>query len=185
MDECRCQSRVDGTIASIWAIFNHAIGGGRLTGSLGSRLRHAAALLAGRPSDRLYVRRAGGDNIWVMNSDGSSPRAITARRRVLNNPTWSRMGVILPRASISRPSARSAPAKSGSTSERDGKAFLVQRPSPSIRRNLGEPAFSASAMPFISAATRPRARLRYAQDSNQQVFCGRADRNRHRRTHPD
>ena len=37
--------------------------------------------------------RGGGDNIWVMNADGSAPRAITRESfRLLNAPTWSRDG---------------------------------------------------------------------------------------------
>jgi Tol biopolymer transport system component/imidazolonepropionase-like amidohydrolase len=34
--------------------------------------------------------RAGGDNIWVMDADGSNPRQITKESfRLLNNPTWT------------------------------------------------------------------------------------------------
>ncbi|HEX7047154.1 MAG TPA: amidohydrolase family protein [Gammaproteobacteria bacterium] len=34
--------------------------------------------------------RAGGDNIWIMNADGSEPRQLTDESfRLLNNPTWT------------------------------------------------------------------------------------------------
>src|SRR5262249_3371101 len=33
--------------------------------------------------------RGGGDNIWVMNRDGSDPKAVTNEKfRLLNSPTW-------------------------------------------------------------------------------------------------
>lgn len=34
--------------------------------------------------------RAGGDNIWIMNRDGSSPRQVTKEKfRLLNSPAWT------------------------------------------------------------------------------------------------
>ena len=43
--------------------------------------------------------RGGGDNIWVMNADGSGARAITRESfRLLNAPTWSRRRPIYRRA---------------------------------------------------------------------------------------
>lgn len=60
--------------------------------------------------------RGGGDNIWVMNRDGSQPRQVTKEDfRLLNSPAWTPDASLSPRASISPPNARSAPARSGST----------------------------------------------------------------------
>ena len=34
--------------------------------------------------------RAGGDNIWIMNADGGSPRAVSEEKKTLvHNPNWS------------------------------------------------------------------------------------------------
>ncbi|MEO0881072.1 MAG: amidohydrolase, partial [Pseudomonadota bacterium] len=34
--------------------------------------------------------RAGGDNIWIMNKDGSDKRQVTKEKfRLMNNPTWA------------------------------------------------------------------------------------------------
>ena len=46
----------------------------------GPRLRHAAALLAGRPAIAFTSDRGGGDNIWVMNVDGSGQAPGDPRR---------------------------------------------------------------------------------------------------------
>ena len=41
---------------------------------LGSRVGHAAALLARRPKRIAFTTdRSGGDNVWVMDRDGSHP----------------------------------------------------------------------------------------------------------------
>ena len=40
--------------------------------------------------------RGGGDNLWVMNRDGSEPRAVTEESwRLLNSPAWSPDGQFL------------------------------------------------------------------------------------------
>ena len=59
--------------------------------------------------------RGGGDNIWVMNVDGSDKRQLTKEEfRLLNEPAGARMGGSSRRASISRRRARSGRARSGS-----------------------------------------------------------------------
>jgi hypothetical protein len=50
--------------------------------------------------------RAGGDNVWIMNADGSAPR-----------------GAISPPASTSRHGARSEPARSGSTAPTGARGY--------------------------------------------------------------
>lgn len=42
--------------------------------------------------------RAGGDNIWIMDADGSDPRQITKEDfRLLNNPAWHPQGDFIDR----------------------------------------------------------------------------------------
>ncbi|MGZ8347664.1 MAG: amidohydrolase family protein, partial [Allosphingosinicella sp.] len=119
--------------------------------------------------------RAGGDNIWVMNADGSAPRAITDETFTLtNNPTWS-------------PDGRFIAARKHFTTQRSlgtGEIWLyhasgtgdgvplVERPNPQHQKELGEPAYSADGSAiFFSRNTTPGAIFEYAQDSNQQVFA--------------
>src|SRR5437764_11018699 len=67
---------------------------------MGGRAAHAiatgnAGAMQPRPSPdgreiAFTSDRGGGDNIWVMNRDGSNPRAITKESfRLLNGPDWT------------------------------------------------------------------------------------------------
>jgi imidazolonepropionase-like amidohydrolase/Tol biopolymer transport system component len=118
--------------------------------------------------------RGGGDNIWVMNRDGSGARAITSETfTLLNNPTWS-------------PDGRFIAARKHFTTQRSlgtgeiwlynvngsgpGQA-LVERPNPQFQKELGEPTFSHDGrFIYFSRNTTPGNVFEYAQDSNQQVF---------------
>lgn len=119
--------------------------------------------------------RGGGDNIWVMNRDGSSPRAITRETfELLNNPTWS-------------PDGRFIAARKHFTTQRSlgtGEIWLyhasgtgngvplVQRPNPQHQKELGEPAYSPDGRYiYFSRNTTPGPIFEYAQDSNQEVFA--------------
>jgi Tol biopolymer transport system component len=118
--------------------------------------------------------RGGGDNIWVMNVDGSGARAITRETfRLLNAPTWS-------------PDGQYIAARKHFTTQRslgtgeiwlyhvsgvgDGVA-LVERPNPQFQKELGEPAFAPNGQAiYFSRNTTPGNQFIYAQDSNQEVF---------------
>jgi imidazolonepropionase-like amidohydrolase/Tol biopolymer transport system component len=119
--------------------------------------------------------RGGGDNIWVMNADGSGARQITHENfRLLNAPTWSRDGQYIA-------------ARKHFTTQRSlgtGEIWLyhvsgvgdgvplVERPNPQFQKELGEPAFSGDGRAiFFSRNTTPGNRFEYAQDSNQEVFA--------------
>ncbi|MGQ0558600.1 MAG: amidohydrolase family protein [Sphingosinicella sp.] len=119
--------------------------------------------------------RGGGDNIWVMNADGSGARAITRETfELLNNPTWS-------------PDGRYIAARKHFTTQRSlgtGEIWLyhasgvgngvplVQRPTPQHQKELGEPAFSHDGRSiYFSRNTTPGPIFEYAQDSAQQVFA--------------
>ncbi len=142
--------------------------------------------------------RGGGDNIWVMNADGSGARAITKETfRLSNAPTWS-------------PDGQYIAARKHFTTQRSlgtGEIWLyhvsgvgegvplVERPNPQFQKELGEPAYAPDGRSiYFSRNTTPGNIFEYAQDSNQQVFAierydiatGRAhpDRRRPRRRGP-
>lgn len=118
--------------------------------------------------------RGGGDNIWVMNADGTGARQITRENfRLLNAPTWS-------------PDGQYIAARKHFTTQRslgtgeiwlyhvsgvgDGVA-LVERPNPQFQKELGEPAFAPNGQAiYFSRNTTPGNQFIYAQDSNQEVF---------------
>jgi imidazolonepropionase-like amidohydrolase/Tol biopolymer transport system component len=119
--------------------------------------------------------RGGGDNIWVMNADGTAARAITRETfRLLNAPTWSRDGQYIA-------------ARKHFTTQRSlgtGEIWLyhvsgvgdgvplVERPNPQFQKELGEPAYSADGRSiFFSRNTTPGNTFEYAQDSNREVFA--------------
>ena len=119
--------------------------------------------------------RGGGDNIWVMNADGSGVRQITRENfRLLNAPTWS-------------PDGQYIAARKHFTTQRslgtgeiwlyhvsgvgDGVA-LVERPNPQFQKELGEPAFAPGGRAiYFTRNTTPGNNFEYAQDSNRQVFA--------------
>jgi imidazolonepropionase-like amidohydrolase/Tol biopolymer transport system component len=119
--------------------------------------------------------RGGGDNIWVMNADGTAARAITRETfRLLNAPTWS-------------PDGQYIAARKHFTTQRSlgtGEIWLyhvsgvgdgmplVERPNPQQQKELGEPAYSADGQSiYFSRNTTPGNTFIYAQDSNQEVFA--------------
>jgi imidazolonepropionase-like amidohydrolase/Tol biopolymer transport system component len=119
--------------------------------------------------------RGGGDNIWVMNADGSGARAISRETfRLLNAPTWS-------------PDGRYIAARKHFTTQRSlgtGEIWLyhvsgvgegvplVERPNPQFQKELGEPAYAPDGRSiYFSRNTTPGNIFEYAQDSNQQVFA--------------
>ncbi|MEM7279322.1 MAG: amidohydrolase, partial [Pseudomonadota bacterium] len=117
--------------------------------------------------------RAGGDNIWVMNSDGSDARAISSEKfRLLNNPSWSPDGRYL--------AARKhfTTARSLGTGEiwlydlRGGNGLqVVKRPGERFQKELGEPMFSPDGKSiYYSQNITSGDTFIYAQDSNTELF---------------
>ncbi len=118
--------------------------------------------------------RDGGDNIWVMNTDGSDKRAVTEEEfTLLNNPTWSADGRFI--------AARKhfTTQRSAGTGEvwlyhlAGGKGVaLVERPNPRFQKELGEPTFTPDGSGiYFSRDTTPGDTFQYAQNSNQQLFA--------------
>jgi imidazolonepropionase-like amidohydrolase/Tol biopolymer transport system component len=117
--------------------------------------------------------RGGGDNIWLMNVDGSNKRQLTKETfTLLNNPSWSADGKYI--------AARKhfTTGRSLGTGEiwlyhiagGNGVA-LVERPNPQHQKELGEPAFTpAGDAIYFSRDTTSGPIFQYAQNSNQQLF---------------
>lgn len=116
----------------------------------------------------------GGDNIWIMAADGSNSRQLTEESfRLLNNPYWSPDGTYI--------AARKhfTTARSLGTGEiwiyhrnGGGGVAVVEKPSESHQKELGEPAFSADGRYiYYSLDQTPGGTFQYAQDSNGQIFA--------------
>ena len=117
--------------------------------------------------------RGGGDNIWIMNADGSDKQPVTKEDfRLLNNPTWS-------------PDGHDIAARKHFTTQRSlgvgeiwlyhisggGGVPLVKKPSEGHQKELGEPIFSADGRYiYYSQNVTPGATFIYAQDSNGDLF---------------
>ena len=117
--------------------------------------------------------RGGGDNIWIMNADGSDARQLTDESfRLLNNPTW-------------HPSGRYIAARKHFTTQRSagtGEIWmyhvlggngvqLVERPNENFQKELGEPIFSPDGryVYYTQNVTSGNTFI-YAQDSNTELF---------------
>ena len=117
--------------------------------------------------------RGGGDNIWLMDADGSDKRQLTNEDfRLLNQPTWS-------------PDGQFIAAKKHFTTGRSlgtGEVWLyhvsggsgialVERSSEQLQKELGEPIYApdGSAIYYTRNIT-PGPIFEYAQDSNTDLF---------------
>ncbi|RDC60848.1 Protein TolB [Alteripontixanthobacter maritimus] len=117
--------------------------------------------------------RGGGDNIWIMNANGSDKRQLTKEDfRLLNQPSWS-------------PDGQFIAAKKHFTTGRSlgtGEVWLyhvsggsgvalVERPNPQHQKELGEPTYApdGSAIYFTRNVTGGPI-FEYAQDSNTELF---------------
>ena len=116
---------------------------------------------------------AGGDNIWIMQADGSSPRQLSKESfRLLNNPWWSPDGTYI--------AARKhfTTGRSLGTGEiwiyhrnGGGGVAVVERPNEDHQKELGEPAYSPDGRYiYFSLDSTPGGTFQYAQDSNAQIF---------------
>ncbi|RFB05861.1 amidohydrolase family protein [Parvularcula marina] len=118
--------------------------------------------------------REGGDNIWVMNVDGSDKRSITSEKfRLLNEPDWSPDGTYI--------AARKhfTTARSLGTGEvwlyhlgGGGGVALVEKPGSSYQKELGEPVFSPDGGSiYYTRSTSGGNTFVYADDSNGEIFA--------------
>ncbi|HET7437049.1 MAG TPA: amidohydrolase family protein [Thermoanaerobaculia bacterium] len=115
--------------------------------------------------------RAGGDNIWVMNRDGSSPKQVTKESfRLLNEPAWS-------------PDSDFIVARKHFTSERSlgaGEMWLYHRTGGdgmqmtkkrTDQKDTGEPVFSPDGRYlYFSDDVTPGQVFEYSKDPNGQIY---------------
>ncbi|WP_343520333.1 amidohydrolase family protein [Sphingomonas sp.] len=117
--------------------------------------------------------RGGGDNIWIMNADGSDKRQLTKEDfRLLNQPSWS-------------PDGQYLVAKKHFTTGRSlgtGEVWLyhvsggsgvrlVKRVNERHQKELGEPVYAADGKSvFFTRNITPGPIFEYAQDSNTNLF---------------
>lgn len=117
--------------------------------------------------------RGGGDNIWVMNVDGSDKRPLTSEDfRLLNQPDWSPDGRFI--------AARKhfTTARSLGTGEiwiyhvgGGGGYVAVKKASEALQKELGEPVYAPDGKSFYytrNVSAGPT--FEYAQDSNTSLF---------------
>ena len=113
----------------------------------------------------------GGDNIWVMNADGSDAKAVTSEDfRLLNNPVWHPNGEYI--------AARKH--YTGTRSLGSGEIWLYHvsggkgvqlNEKPNWQKDLGEPAFSPDGRyVYFSQDTTAGKSFEYNKDSNKQIF---------------
>jgi imidazolonepropionase-like amidohydrolase/Tol biopolymer transport system component len=118
--------------------------------------------------------RGGGDNIWIMNADGSDKRQLTKEDfRLTNQASWS-------------PDGRYIAAKKHFTTQRSlgtGEVWLyhvsggsgvplVKKPNEAHQKELGEPIFDADGKHiWFTRNTTSGPIFQYAQDTNNQVFA--------------
>lgn len=115
--------------------------------------------------------RGGGDNIWIMDADGSNLQQVTKESfRLLNNPTWS-------------PDGRFIAARKHFTSRRSlgaGEIWLYHlgggngvqlNKKPNDQKDLGEPMFSPDGKyVYFSQDTTPGKTFQYSKDSNTEIY---------------
>ncbi len=117
--------------------------------------------------------RGGGDNIWIMNRDGSNRQQVSKEDfRLLNQPSWS-------------PDGRFIVAKKHFTTGRSlgtgevwlfhvsggGGVRIVKRPSEQHQKELGEPVFAPDGKSlYFTRNVTPGPIFEYAQDSNASLF---------------
>lgn len=118
--------------------------------------------------------RDGGDNIFVMNADGSDIKAITKESfRLLNNPVWTPDGQFIAARKhfTTRRSLGTGEIWLYHVSGEGSGVQLVARPSPAHQKELGEPIISADGRYlYYSMDATPGSSFQYAQDSNGQIF---------------
>ena len=115
--------------------------------------------------------RGGGDNIWVIDRDGSNPRQVTKEDfRLLNSPAWSPDGEFIA-ARKHFTSRRSLGAGEIWLYHRSGGSGLQLNKRPNDQKDLGEPIFSPDGRyVYYSRDSTPGPVFEYSKDSNGQIY---------------
>ncbi|MDM4765178.1 amidohydrolase family protein [Pelomonas sp. SE-A7] len=114
---------------------------------------------------------AGGDNVWVMNADGSNARQVTKEDfRLLNNPIWHPSGKYL-LARKHYTGTRSAGSGEIWMYHLDGGKGLQLNEKPNWQKDLGEPALSPDGNHlYYSNDATPGRSFEYNKDGNGEIF---------------
>jgi imidazolonepropionase-like amidohydrolase/Tol biopolymer transport system component len=117
----------------------------------------------------------GGDNLWVMNADGSNPRAVTKEDfRLLNNPAWHPSGnyLLARKHYTGTRSAGSGEIWLFSVNADAAKNKGVQlNEKPNWQKDLGEPAISADGRYlYYSHDATPGRSFQYNKDGNGEIY---------------
>ncbi len=115
--------------------------------------------------------RDGADNIWLMNTDGSEPRAVTKETfRLLNSPAWSPDGqFIVARKHFT--ASRSLGAGEVWQYHISGGNGVMLTERPNDQKDLGEPAFSPDGKYiYFSQDDTPGKTFHYSKDSESGIY---------------
>ncbi len=119
--------------------------------------------------------RGGADNIWVMNADGSAPRAVTEEKEhIVHNPWWSADGeYVVGKKDFT--STRSIPGGEIWLFSVGGGGGLqvVERPDgPKAQKNIAEPSLSPDGRyVYYSQDTTPGRIWQYNKDATGEIFA--------------
>ncbi|MCF6193154.1 MAG: amidohydrolase family protein [Kangiellaceae bacterium] len=115
--------------------------------------------------------QGGGDNIWVMDIDGSNQKQITKEKfRLLNSPSWSPDGQYIA-ARKHFTSRRSIGAGEIWLYHIAGGNGLQMNEKPNDQKDLGEPIFSPDGKKvYFSRDSTPGGIFEYSKDSNQIIY---------------
>ncbi len=115
--------------------------------------------------------RGGGDNIWIMKSDGSEPKAVTDEDyRLLNNAVWTPDGQYLA-ARKHFSSRRSIGSGEIWLYHRTGGDGVQMTKKPNDQKDVGEPAFSPDGRYlYFSQDISPGDTFEYNKDPNGQIY---------------
>lgn len=117
--------------------------------------------------------RGGGDNIWIMNADGSDKRQVTKEDfRLLNQPSWSPDGrfIVAKKHFTTGRSLGTGEVWLYHVSGGNGVA-LVKKPNEQHQKELGEPIYAPDGKHiYFTRNVTPGPIFQYAQDSNTQLF---------------
>ena len=113
----------------------------------------------------------GGENVWVMDADGSNARAIsTEDYRMMNNPVWHPNGRYIA-ARKHYTGTRSAGSGEIWLYHLDGGKGVQLNEKPNWQKDLGEPAISPDGRHlYYSMDATPGRTFEYNKDSNKEIF---------------